>query len=84
MTAPAPVGAGEEREARAGWGDEGECSAGDGTKARYDLLIWNRCTSVSFHLILSMQYHLTRRARRMRSLVAGRSCPLRALARLSA
>ena len=28
----------------AGWGDGGERSVGDGTKARYDLLIWNRCT----------------------------------------
>ena len=27
------------------------------------MVIWNHCTSVSFHLILSMQYHLTRRAR---------------------
>jgi hypothetical protein len=35
-TAPAPVGA--------GWGDEGECSAGDGAKAISGLLIWNRST----------------------------------------
>ncbi|CVK32833.1 protein of unknown function [Methanoculleus bourgensis] len=42
---PPPPGAGEEAAGRAGWGDGGERSAGDGTKARYDLLIWNRCTS---------------------------------------
>ena len=37
--------AGEERVARAGWGDGGERSMGDKTKARYGLLFWNRCTS---------------------------------------
>jgi hypothetical protein len=39
-----PVGAEEEAGGRAGWGDEGECSAGDRTKPRYGLLFWNRCT----------------------------------------
>ena len=33
-TARHRVGAGEEREARAGWGDGGERSVGDGTKTR--------------------------------------------------
>ncbi len=46
-----PEGAGEERAARVGWVNGGERSVGDKTRARYDLLIWNRCTSASCHLI---------------------------------
>jgi hypothetical protein len=65
-------GAGEERVARAGWGDGGERSMGDKTKVRYGLLFWNRCTSGLFHLNLrvlmrgerSPPHAKTRRTRR--------------------
>jgi len=33
------------QEGRAGWGDGGERSVGDGAKARYGLFIWNRSTT---------------------------------------
>ena len=56
MTALAPAG---------GVGDGKECSVWDGTKARYGLFIWNRCTSGAFHLILRVlvrgsDHHLAR------------------------
>ena len=52
---PPPPGAGEEAAGRAGWGNRRERSAGDGTKARYDLLIWNRCTTGAFQLTFPMK-----------------------------
>jgi len=44
---PPPRGASEEAAGRAGWGDGGERSVGDGVKARYGLFIWNRCISIT-------------------------------------